>query len=160
MTTGLVRDRVAAGRGGWVPRGLVGPTSDELRTVCADAGWCFTEVSLAGVTDKKELLSTLAQQLDFPDHFGHNWDAVADCLADLAPQAPGVVLRLRGLWRIPEGLVDPLVEVLDERVGAAIGREDLAAGHPLVGEGMSDGDAAHASPPMIIVADPPLPVRG
>lgn len=158
MTTAAVRDLVTAGRGGWVPRGLVGPTADELRTICADSGWAFAEVTLNGVVDKLGLMRTLAQQLGLPDHFGHNWDALADCLADLAPEAPGVVLRLRGLWRIPEPLVEPLVEVLDERVGAAIHRDDLEAGRPIAGEGSDDG-VPHAFAPLLIVADPPLPVR-
>ena len=158
MTTAAVRDLVTAGRGGWVPRGLVGPTADELRTICADSGWAFAEVTLNGVVDKLGLMRTLAQQLGLPDHFGHNWDALADCLADLAPEAPGVVLRLRGLWRIPEPLVVPLVEVLDERVGAAILRGDLEAGRPIAGEGSHDG-VPRASAPLLIVADPPLPVR-
>ena len=107
MTTAAVRDLVTAGRGGWVPRGLVGPTADELRTICADSGWAFAEVTLNGVVDKKGLMRTLAQQLGLPDHFGHNWDALADCLADLAPEAPGVVLRLRQMrFRYAPQLMD------------------------------------------------------
>jgi RNAse (barnase) inhibitor barstar len=42
---------------------------------------------------KEELLKNIAQALDFPDWFGHNWDALEDCLSDLSwREAPGYVL--------------------------------------------------------------------
>ena len=40
----------------------------------------------AGAT-KAELLRTLAGALALPAHFGQNWDALADCLRDLAEPA-------------------------------------------------------------------------
>ena len=39
---------------------------------------------LAGCRDKEELLLRLAASLQLPVTFGHNWDALADCLRDLA----------------------------------------------------------------------------
>lgn len=39
-------------------------------------------VELKGVRSKKALLETLATGLKLPEHFGHNWDALADCLMD------------------------------------------------------------------------------
>jgi RNAse (barnase) inhibitor barstar len=47
---------------------------DELR-VC--------RIDLAGCHDKNELLQRLAVSLQLPPTFGHNWDALADCLRDL-----------------------------------------------------------------------------
>jgi RNAse (barnase) inhibitor barstar len=47
---------------------------DELR-VC--------RIDLAGCHDKDELLQRLALSLQLPPTFGHNWDALADCLRDL-----------------------------------------------------------------------------
>ena len=41
-------------------------------------------VELKGVRSKKALLETLATGLALPRHFGHNWDALADCLRDPA----------------------------------------------------------------------------
>ncbi len=38
---------------------------------------------LATCRDKHDLLERLARALHFPDWFGHNWDALADCLLDL-----------------------------------------------------------------------------
>lgn len=40
-------------------------------------------IDLAGCRDKAALLARVAAALEFPDWFGHNWDALADCLADL-----------------------------------------------------------------------------
>jgi hypothetical protein len=43
--------------------------------------------------DKETLLRNLAAALQFPDWFGHNWDALEDCLADLSwRDAAGFVL--------------------------------------------------------------------
>lgn len=36
------------------------------------------------ITDKPTLLRACANGLAFPPYFGHNWDALADCLTDLS----------------------------------------------------------------------------
>jgi RNAse (barnase) inhibitor barstar len=36
------------------------------------------------IQSKTELLAELSQKFAFPDYFGHNWDALADCLCDLS----------------------------------------------------------------------------
>lgn len=41
-------------------------------------------VDLKGVRSKKALLEALAAGLKLPKHFGHNWDALADCLMDIS----------------------------------------------------------------------------
>jgi hypothetical protein len=41
-------------------------------------------VVVDGVTSKADLLRFLAAHLSFPDYFGHNWDALDECLRDLA----------------------------------------------------------------------------
>jgi RNAse (barnase) inhibitor barstar len=46
---------------------------------------------------KPTFLRAVAAALDFPDYFGMNWDALADCLTDLEwLDSDGVVLVLRG----------------------------------------------------------------
>ena len=43
--------------------------------------------------DKPQLLKNIAKALGFPDWFGHNWDALEDCLTDLSwNEAMGYVL--------------------------------------------------------------------
>jgi RNAse (barnase) inhibitor barstar len=50
-------------------------------------------VDLKKVTDKTSLLKKIAHELDFPDYFGMNWDALSDCLTDMSwKPAAGYVL--------------------------------------------------------------------
>ncbi len=42
----------------------------------------FLTVDLHGKKSKKSLMEALADGLKLPKHFGHNWDALADCLMD------------------------------------------------------------------------------
>jgi RNAse (barnase) inhibitor barstar len=52
-------------------------------------------VDLEGVRNKVEFLATMAQVLDFPDWFGHTWDALKDCLTDLTwRKARGYIIVL------------------------------------------------------------------
>jgi hypothetical protein len=45
------------------------------------------------ITDKPTLLRACADALAFPSYFGRNWDALADCLTDLAwLPAPGYAI--------------------------------------------------------------------
>ncbi|MEK8225026.1 barstar family protein [Oerskovia sp. M15] len=46
-------------------------------------GLVLVEVHGDRVRSKSELLEEVARAFKFPDYFGHNWDAVADCLGDL-----------------------------------------------------------------------------
>jgi RNAse (barnase) inhibitor barstar len=41
-------------------------------------------LDLAKVRSKKALMEAIASALKLPKHFGHNWDALADCLMDSA----------------------------------------------------------------------------
>jgi RNAse (barnase) inhibitor barstar len=55
---------------------------------------CF-RVDIHAAHDKAELLAALAQSLSFPEWFGGNWDALADCLTDLGwHDADGYVVVL------------------------------------------------------------------
>ena len=45
------------------------------------SGWRVAE--LTGGATKAEVLSKIAEALEFPDWFGHNLDALWDCLTDL-----------------------------------------------------------------------------
>jgi RNAse (barnase) inhibitor barstar len=47
-------------------------------------GFAAFKVNLAKVEDKDQMLAAIAKALKFPKWFGHNFDALADCLADMA----------------------------------------------------------------------------
>lgn len=52
------------------------------------AGWDTVELDLTGVRDKAAFLTVCARSLALPPWFGHNWDALADCLRDLSWARP------------------------------------------------------------------------
>lgn len=59
----------------------------EVEALCAAghaAGLHCARVDLGDCRDKAALLERLAAALALPDWFGHNWDALADCLGDLS----------------------------------------------------------------------------
>ena len=61
------------------------------------SGLTLFEADLSSVHSKGEFLAALAQVINAPDWFGHNWDALADVLGDLSWQpAAGYVLLLCG----------------------------------------------------------------
>lgn len=51
-----------------------------------------------GVSDKAGFLDRCARDLQLPDWFGGNWDALADCLIDLSwwGESAGYLLRIEG----------------------------------------------------------------
>jgi hypothetical protein len=64
-------------------------------TLARSLGFEFVRVDLSGCSDKAEFLQRIATALAFPSWFGHNWDALFDCLNDLGWRpAPGYVLLL------------------------------------------------------------------
>ena len=61
------------------------PHMDKKQVVAAAkaAGLAAFRVNLAKAGDKEQLLAAIARALKFPDWFGHNLDALADCVADM-----------------------------------------------------------------------------
>lgn len=75
-------------------------------------------VSLKGAAGADALIGALAETLKFPDWFGGNWDALADCLGDLSWWASeGYVLVIEHVEDVraadPEGFAMAL-EIFDE----------------------------------------------
>ena len=84
--------------------GLYRVDRDAAEALCAQgraAGLRCARIDLAGFRGKADLLQAIAQALEFPTWFGHNWDALADCLDDLEwLRAKGYLLLLQN----PAGL--------------------------------------------------------
>ena len=55
---------------------------EPLKTAAAAAKLRFCSLDLHGIDNKPALLETLGKSLKLPEHFGNNWDALADCLED------------------------------------------------------------------------------
>jgi len=65
------------------------------------------------ISEKTELMQTIAKALGFPHWFGGNWDALEDCLTDLSwREAAGHVLLLEGSQGLPEDDAGILIDVL------------------------------------------------
>ena len=58
-----------------------GPT-EPLKAVAAHAHLKFSAVPLAHAKDRATVFAELDRALKLPEHFGHNWDALADVLED------------------------------------------------------------------------------
>lgn len=68
---------------------------EALATAAEENGFPVFRADLSTVGDKREMLDAIARAMRFPDWFGHNWDALLDCLADLGWQpADGYVVIL------------------------------------------------------------------
>jgi hypothetical protein len=64
--------------------------AEEIMLAASGSGLFLATMRFGG---KETLLRNIAAALQFPDWFGHNWDALEDCLADLSwRDATGFVL--------------------------------------------------------------------
>jgi len=63
------------------------PRVDEILDAVRDTEVDVVRIDLAAVSDKEQLLEQLSFALAFPQWFGRNWDALEDCLGDLAWRA-------------------------------------------------------------------------
>jgi hypothetical protein len=102
------------------------PRADEVLGAARGTRLDLAHVDLAGAADKEALLARLAQALGFPEWFGHNWDALEDCLADLSWRAgEGHVLLIERQGELPLEDLGVLIDVLAAAAGHWRGR-----GHP------------------------------
>jgi hypothetical protein len=74
--------------------------SERALEAAREAGWESADLDLADVSDRAGLMTACATAMRFPDHFGSNWDALADCLGDLRwwPASRGRLLLVRN-WQ-------------------------------------------------------------
>ena len=69
---------------------------DELNAAAVKAGFALFVADMSAAQGKGEFLAAVARAISAPDWFGHNFDALADALADLSWEpAAGYVLLLR-----------------------------------------------------------------
>jgi RNAse (barnase) inhibitor barstar len=57
--------------------------SFDVRVLNLDPESDFIAQIPSGLSDQNQLFQTLSRELQFPDYFGNNWDALDECLRDL-----------------------------------------------------------------------------
>lgn len=71
---------------------LVGP----LRAAARSAGIAWLDLDLAGVADRDVFLRRCAEVFSLPNYFGRNWDALHECLIEIAGRGiPGAIVHWR-----------------------------------------------------------------
>ena len=94
---------------------------DDVRHAVEKGGARFAYVDGWTHQDKAEFLAEVGQALDFPDYYGQNFDALADCLSDVGEHVDGTVLLWDGwgtLARAEPKAFSVALSVLGGRVNA------------------------------------------
>ena len=115
-------------RGGvWFLPSHLEPRSVQSRAKAA--GFAFFHVEGRNIARKEQLLNHVATALHFPGDFGHNWDALEECLTDLEwIDADGYVLyydHFDPLMQAHPDQFETLVEILPDAVASR--KEDATA---------------------------------
>ncbi|MFT4008884.1 MAG: barstar family protein [Nocardioidaceae bacterium] len=94
---------------------------EDVQHAAEHAGWEFAYLDGWAVEDKDSFLAAVAKCLDFPDYFGANFDAMADCLSDVNPAGKHGVLLLWDGWsplaRHDQAAFAMAQSVLRDRIG-------------------------------------------
>jgi RNAse (barnase) inhibitor barstar len=92
----------------------------ELEHAAAKNNFAFFKIDFAAIKNKEQLLNEIAKQLMLPDYFGHNWDALNDCLTDFSwLPAPGYMIvfdHCEQFIKSNEEDFDTLIEICEEAV--------------------------------------------
>jgi RNAse (barnase) inhibitor barstar len=62
-------------------------------------------------TERNRIHEDLKKQLDFPDYYGENLDALNDCLADVKINEPGLVIVLRHFQIVDKDIAHSLLDI-------------------------------------------------
>jgi len=86
----------------------------EIERAAREAGLACHRIDIHHVHGKSDFLALIAKALAFPDWFGGNWDALADCLTDLSWEAaPGHVIVLEKSKHFGGGHVEEFTAAME-----------------------------------------------
>lgn len=74
-----------------------------MQRLATELGFRYIIINGSAISIKEDLFDHLSNELNFPEYFGHNWDALLDCLRDLDSWLPakGYVL----FYKNPNNLI-------------------------------------------------------
>jgi RNAse (barnase) inhibitor barstar len=94
----------------------------QMQALAKRSAFAFFHVDGKNIQRKEQLLNHVATALHFPKDFGHNWDALEECLTDLEwVDAEGYILyydHIDGLLETHPDQFETLVEILRDVVRA------------------------------------------
>lgn len=100
---------------------LAPPDASRLRAAATRSTLAWMELDTGAARNKMQFLTACARDLQFPDGFGGNWDALADCLQDFSwKPAPGYVVLWRGASALASAAPDDFATALEIFCDAAI----------------------------------------
>lgn len=144
MTGGVVELRALLADASQCGAYFVDARDDVALAAAAEAlRFALVRIDFDGCSDKADALARISRALEFPEWFGGNWDAMADCLSDLSWRpADGYVLLLEHVqgWRTdaPETF-DTAIDIFNEvAVGWSKMRRPFWALMPLPAEVLAD----------------------
>ena len=86
---------------------------EDLIGAAESCAFAVFRIDLKRATDKDSLLAAIGKEMAFPEWFGFNWDALADCLNDLAWRpAEGYLVLLEHCDILHERAENELISVL------------------------------------------------
>jgi len=95
--------------------------ASRLRAAATRSNLAWMELDTGAARNKTRFLAACARDLQFPDWFGSNWDALADCLQDLSwKAATGHVVLWRGAGTLASAAPDDFATALEIFRDAAI----------------------------------------
>ena len=121
MSLGALESVVDANKGGvwFLPSHA---ETKQVQAIAKRAGFASFHIEGKNIQRKEQLLHHVATALHFPGDFGHNWDALEECLTDLEwVDADGYILyydHIDGLLETHPDQFETLVEILRDAVAS------------------------------------------
>jgi len=98
------------------------PDAKALQKLAKSAGYAFFHIDGKNIARKEQLLNHAATAMHFPKSFGHNWDALEECLTDLEwVDGDGYLIyydHIDGLLNDHPDQFETLVEILRDAVAS------------------------------------------